>query len=97
MTALMTAHKVTRLRTGRTCERCGYWAQAVECQRENETGERCALPTWAKWYCGPLAEAHQGRKAMTRKDEYALYVASAGGPALDKLAKKLAPARKRAS
>lgn len=219
MTALMTAHKVhTFLRTGTTCTRCGYWAQAVECQREAETGERCALPAtwapptgeprvliidgevavpdfkrfheaevyfdamvaiadkvaprkvkprkvakpeltglaawrvehpnelehaaaeqihwkarraagqvpfkpwtaeqesrwhgktadkvaayvalgysveWAKWYCGPLAEAHQARKAMTRKDEYALYVSSGSGPALDKLAKKLSPAKKR--
>lgn len=191
---------MTALLTGRTCERCGYWAQTLECSRERETGERCereplvslvAAPVWsapdiasrvcevfplpaprkapraaraprvapdligvaawwsqvpasllakdrhwgettstrdapihqpftaeqmarrrvadqvaeyvalghsaewARWYCGPLVEGFNGgRKAVSRREEYALFVSSASGPALDKIAKKLSPARK---
>lgn len=55
---------------------------------------------WALWYVQVLTphyERSSAKRGLTRRDEYALFVSSASGPAVDKLAKKLVPARKRAA
>lgn len=48
---------------------------------------------WARWYVEVVTPAFQNAKrgGLTRREEYATFVAAQSGPAVDKLAKKYVP------